>query len=268
MSPRAREVLDAVDLIAAEDTRVTGRLLSHFGIKSPQIPLHEHNELRQVETLLSELTEGRNVALVSDAGTPLVSDPGYRLIAAAHDSGITVSPVPGASAALAALCVSGLPTDRFVFEGFLPSKQARRRKRIAELATMPETIVLYESVHRITATIDDLIHGFGKDHEAFVGRELTKMHEQCVRGPLETLADMLADNRMPQKGEFVIVIGGSGDTRSDAVTADADRVLAVLADALPGKQAVQLAARITGQSGNELYEKMLALKPAGGNDKS
>ena len=268
LSPRARDVLDAVDLIAAEDTRVTGRLLSHFGIKCPQISLHEHNEEQQVGKLLDALRSGANIALVSDAGTPLISDPGYRLVAAAHKAGVPVSPIPGASAALAGLCAAGLPTDRFLFAGFLPSKKGRRPRRIDELANASETIVLYESVHRVRATVDDLADRLGAERRAFIGREMTKMHEQCVRADLGLLANMLADGRIPEKGEFVIVVAGGADVSGDDVVPDAERVLAILAESLPGKQAVKLASRITGQGRNELYAKMLAWQAARNGDET
>jgi 16S rRNA (cytidine1402-2'-O)-methyltransferase len=268
LSPRARDVLEAVDLIAAEDTRVTGRLLSHFGIKCRQISLHEHNEERQVRAVLDTLANGGSVALVSDAGTPLVSDPGYRLIAAAHVAGIPVSPIPGASAALAALCAAGLPTDRFVFEGFLPAKQARRLRRIDALAAVTETIVFYESVHRIGATLNDLVDRFGADRPAFIGRELTKLHEQCVRADLGAIAGMLADGRIPAKGEFVVVVAGAADAGGGNASKDADRVLAILAESLPGRQAVKLASRITGLGRNELYEKMLSMRADDKTNKS
>ena len=268
LSPRARDVLEAADLIAAEDTRVTGRLLSHFGIKCPQISLHEHNEDRQIGALIDALAGGRNVALVSDAGTPLISDPGYRLIAAAHEEGIPVSPIPGASALLAALCVAGLPTDRFEFEGFLPARQKRRLERIDALAHSRRTLVFYESVHRIGATIDDLADRMGRDRPAFIGRELTKRFEQCVRADLGTLAGMLADGRIPAKGEFVVVVGGTGDASDDAGVPGAERVLGILAEALPGKQAVRLASSITGLARNELYEKMLEMRADEKDDNS
>jgi 16S rRNA (cytidine1402-2'-O)-methyltransferase len=268
LSPRAKDVLDAADLIAAEDTRVTGRLLSHFGINCPQISLHEHNEARQIGKVMHTLENGGSVALVSDAGTPLISDPGFRLIEAAHAAGVTVSPIPGASAALAALCAAGLPTDHFVFEGFLPARQARRLRRLDTLAREASTIVFYEAVHRIRATIDDLVTRFGSGRPAFVGRELTKLHEQCVRADLGTIAAMLADGRIPEKGEFVIVVGGIGDSDDSNAAQDADRLLAILAESLPGKQAVKLASRITGLGRNELYDKMLSLRSGEKRDKS
>ena len=262
VSPRAREVLGAADLIAAEDTRVTGRLLSHFGIKTRQIALHEYNEDALVGRLTGKLLEGQSIALVSDAGTPLISDPGYRLLRAAHRAGIRVSPVPGASALITALSVSGLPTDRFAFEGFLPSKKAARLKRLQSVAEEPRTLVFYESVHRIAATIADMIDTFGADRMAFVGRELTKLHEQCVSADLATVAHMLADGRIPEKGEFVVAIDGCGETAASRSEVTLDRLLEALTDELPGKQAVELAARVSGKSRNELYRRMLELKSA------
>jgi 16S rRNA (cytidine1402-2'-O)-methyltransferase len=260
MSPRAREVLRLADLIAAEDTRVTGRLLSNFGIKTPQIALHEHNEESLVERLIGELLEGKSIALVSDAGTPLISDPGYRLLTAAHQAGIRVSPVPGASALVAALSVSGLPTDRFAFEGFLPAKKAARMNRLESLVDESRTTVFYESVHRVADVIADMIRCYGGGRLAFVGRELTKLHEQCVTAELATIATMLEDGRIPAKGEFVVAVRGSEESRADRSDVDVVRLLEVLTEAVSGKQAVELAARISGKNRNELYRRMLELK--------
>ena len=260
LSPRAREVLDAVDLIAAEDTRVTGRLLTHFGIKSRQTALHEHNEATMASKLVSELKAGKSIALVSDAGTPLISDPGFRLLKEAHEAGITVSPIPGSSALVAALSVSGLPTDRFTFEGFLPAKSAARKKRLQSLASETRTTIFYASVHRITDTINDLIGSHGADRNAFLGRELTKLHEQCVSGDLQSIAEGLAERRIPAKGEFVIVVGGAAESADDKNTIDADRLLEVLTEVLPGKQAAAITAELSGRSRNEVYRTMLAVK--------
>lgn len=265
LSPRAREVLDAVDLIAAEDTRVTGRLLMHFGIKSRQTPLHDHNEEAMAAKLIGELQAGKSIALVSDAGTPLISDPGFRLLQEAHRSGIRISPIPGASALVAGLSASGLPTDRFAFEGFLPAKRAARQKRLQLLAGETRTIVFYESVHRIADMIDDLIDTHGPDRRAFVGRELTKLYEQCVSADLQTIANWLADARIPAKGEFVIAVEGAPESTSDESTINADRILEVLTSVLPGKQAVAIAAELSGQSKNDLYRRMLALKKGPGS---
>jgi 16S rRNA (cytidine1402-2'-O)-methyltransferase len=260
ISPRARDVLQAVDLIAAEDTRVTGRLLMHFGIKSRQTALHEHNESAAAPTLIASLKAGKSIALVSDAGTPLISDPGFRLLQEAHRAGITVSPIPGASALIAALSASGLPTDRFVYEGFLPAKQAARRKRLCALATEARTVVFYESVHRVVETVNDLIDTHGADRGAFLGRELTKLFEQCISADLQTIAARLADGSIPAKGEFVLAIAGARESSAEKVSIDSDRLLDVLTAALPGKQAVEIAAELSGQNKNDLYRRMLVLK--------
>ena len=260
LSPRAREVLDAVDLIAAEDTRVTGRLLMHFGIKSRQTALHEHNEEAVAAKLVNELQAGKSIALVSDSGTPLISDPGFRLLREAHKAGITVSPIPGASALVAAVSASGLPTDRFAFEGFLPAKRVARQKRLQSLTGETRTTIFYESVHRVADTINDLVDTHGGARKAFLGRELSKLHEQCVSADLQTIADWLADGRIPAKGEFVIVVEGAPETVSDEMMIDAVRLLEALAGALPGKQAVAIAAELSGQNRNELYRRMLELK--------
>ena len=193
LSPRARQTLANVDLVAAEDTRHTGRLLSHLGLKKRQFALHEHNEARATRALLEQLGDGKSVALVSDAGTPLVSDPGYRLVQAAHAAGIPVSPVPGPSAVTAALSVSGLPTDRFGFEGFPPAKPAARRKWLQARAADDRTLLFFEGVHRIAATLADMVDVFGADRPAFLGRELTKLHEQCTHACLGELLEGLGE---------------------------------------------------------------------------
>ena len=262
LSPRARQTLAEVDLIAAEDTRHTGRLLSHIGVKTPQIALHEHNEARVAQSLIERLTDGKSVALVSDAGTPLVSDPGYRLVQAAHEHGITVSPVAGPSAVTAALSVSGLPTDRFAFEGFPPAKPVARRKWLQERATDCRTLLIFEAVHRIAATLADMVDVFGADREAFLGRELTKLHEQCRRATLGELLDEVSAGTIVSKGEFVIVVRGAQDAASSSV--DADRLLEELAVALPPKKAAAIAARVTGEKRNALYQRLLEIK--GGDD--
>ena len=260
LSPRAREVLARVDLIAAEDTRVTGRLLSHFGITARQTALHEHNEESKATEVIKALKNGKSVAIVSDAGTPLISDPGYRLVRKAHEAGIVVSPLPGPSAALAALSASGLPTDRFVFEGFLPAKKAARRKRLAALDAETRTMVFFESVHRLAACIADMIHTFGAGRAAAIGRELSKMHEQCTSAELASLAAMLADGRVPEKGEFVIVVAGAPAAAQARASLDTDVLLRELSAVLPGRQAAEIAARVSGAKTNALYRKMLALK--------
>jgi 16S rRNA (cytidine1402-2'-O)-methyltransferase len=263
LTPRARQTLAEVDLVAAEDTRHTGRLLSHFGVKTRLIALHDHNEEQAVATILQRLEAGQNVALVSDAGTPLVSDPGYRLVQAAHRNGITVSPVPGASAVTAALSVAGLLTDRFCFEGFLPAKANARKKMLAALVGEERTMVFYESVHRIADALADLCEAFGDDREAFVGRELTKVYEQCLRGSLGSLRQMVEDGTIATKGEFVIVIAGA--VAANDATYDVDLLLRILAGELPGKDAARIAAELTGQKKNALYQRILELKETSGD---
>ena len=210
LTPRARQILNDVDLIAAEDTRHTRRLLSHFNINTRQIVLHDHNEDVSVHKLISILKGGKSVALVSDAGTPLISDPGYRVVCAAHDENIPISPVPGASAVTAALSVAGLPTDRFCFEGFLPNKKVARINRLKQLRNETRTIVFYESVHRIKDTIRNLNEVMGAERNVFLGRELSKIYEQCVSTTLANIQDMIWDGRIATKGEFVIVISKTG----------------------------------------------------------
>ena len=258
LAPRARQTLGDVDVIAAEDTRRTRRLLSHFGIKTPLLALHEHNEDEQAGTLVARLLEGESIALVSDAGTPLVSDPGFRLVQAAHRERIRVSPVPGASAATAALSVAGLPTDRFSFEGFLPAKQAARRQRLAALASETRTMVFYESVHRIQDCLDDMCAAFGADRGGFLGRELTKMHEQMVNASVGEIADMLRAGDIVAKGEFVLVVSGTNETAPTSI--DIDRLLVELADKLPGKEVAKVLARATGEKRNTLYRRLLEFR--------
>jgi 16S rRNA (cytidine1402-2'-O)-methyltransferase len=258
LSARARQTLATVDLIAAEDTRHTGRLLSHLGLKTRQFSLHEHNEARASTTLVEKLLAGVSVALVSDAGTPLVSDPGYRLLQAAHENAIRVVPIPGPSAVTAALSVSGLPTDRFAFEGFPPARPAARRKWLRARAADPRTLLFFESVHRIEATLADMAEIFGADRSAFLGRELTKLHEECRRASLGELMVAVSEGTIPCKGEFVIAVHGADEAA--AASFDADRLLAELAAELPPKKAAAIAARVTGEKRNALYQRLLALR--------
>lgn len=255
LSPRARRTLAEVDFVAAEDTRHTGRLLSHLGVKTRQIALHEHNEARAAAAVIELLKGGKSVALVSDAGTPLVSDPGYRLVRAAHENGITVAPVPGPCAVTAALSASGLPTDRFAFEGFPPPKQAARRKWLQARAADERTLVFFEAVHRIAATLADMADVFGADREAFLGRELTKLHEQCVVASVGELLDAVSGGSIVAKGEFVVAV--SGATRPAGSSLEVDRLLAELLELVPARQAAAIAARITGGRRNALYERIL-----------
>ncbi len=260
LSPRAREVLEQVDLVAAEDTRVTGRLLSHFGIGKTCKAVHEHNEEKVLPGLIAALESGKSVALVADAGTPLVSDPGFRLVRAAHDAGIAVSPVPGPSAPVAALSAMGLPTDRFAFEGFLPAKSGARLSRLQSLVSEPRTLLFFESVHRVADTVNDLAATFGGDRLASVVRELSKLHEQCVTATLDELARMIEEGEIPLKGEFVIGVAGAPGSGEEGDPGSSDALLRELMAALPGKQAAAIVARITGVPRNEVYQRMLAIK--------
>ncbi len=258
LTPRARQTLAEADLIAAEDTRHTGRLLSHIGVKTPQKALHDHNESRVVPALIAALLDGKNIALVSDAGTPLVSDPGYRLVAEAHEKNIDVSPIPGASAVTAALSAAGLPTDRFCFEGFAPNKRIARQAWMRELAAESRTLVFFESVHRVKESISDMIAAFGEDRQAFVGRELSKLHEQCVQESLANIAEKLRSAAIPEKGEFVIVVSGTKEKQESAI--EVGLLIEELAAVLPGKQGAAIVARVTGEKKNSIYARMLALK--------
>ncbi|MDN5937771.1 MAG: 16S rRNA (cytidine(1402)-2'-O)-methyltransferase, partial [Salinisphaera sp.] len=211
LSSRAAEVLRGADLVAAEDTRHSARVLAHVGARRPSVALHEHNEAAMVEGLIGRLHDGARIALVSDAGTPLISDPGYLLVRAAQRAGIAVRCVPGPCAAIAALSVSGLPSDRFVFEGFLPARSAARRRRLEALASEPRTIICYEASHRIAATARDIAAVLGDGRPVTLARELTKIHEQSVFLPAGELPAWLAADDNRRRGEFVLVIGGNDD---------------------------------------------------------
>jgi 16S rRNA (cytidine1402-2'-O)-methyltransferase len=258
LTPRACKTLAAVSLIAAEDTRHTGRLLMHIGCKTRLMALHDHNEEQVLGRIIKVLKDGDSVALVSDAGTPLVSDPGFRLVREAHANSLVVSPIPGASAVTAALSSAGIPTDRFCFEGFLPSKQAARRDALERLASEKRTLVFYESVHRIEASIADMVMAFGNDRAAFLGRELTKMHEQCVQVSLGDLQRKIADKDIVGKGEFVIVVAGSDEEAESPL--EVDRLLRALAKHLSAKDAARVAADATGLKRNALYDRLLQLR--------
>ncbi len=251
VSPRARAVLAKTDVIAAEDTRHTRGLLSSISAESRLIAYHEHNEEHRVPELLARLAAGDSVALVSDAGTPLISDPGWRLVRAAQDAGFAVVPVPGACAAIVALCAAGLPTDRFVFEGFLPRREGPRDERLAALKRERRTLVFYEAVHRIPATLAALVGAFGGERRAALARELTKIHEQIVVGTLTELHARL-DGEIPLLGEFVIVVAGD-TSEAPADLAEAQRVYALLAAEIDPGTALKLTAAITGIARNDLY---------------
>jgi len=252
LSSRAQEVLRSVAAICAEDTRHTGQLLSHFGIGKPLVALHDHNEEAMAQRVVARLLAGESLAVVSDAGTPLVSDPGFRLVRAARAAGVKVSPVPGACAAIAALSVAGLPSDRFVFEGFLPAKGAARRERLQRLAGETGTLVFYESSHRIAESLADMVAAFGGERPAVVARELTKLFETVLDGSLaHLLATVQADDNQ-RKGEFVVMVQGAGDDE-EAKIAEGRRLYATLNEHLPPSTAAKLAAELSGAPRKALY---------------
>jgi 16S rRNA (cytidine1402-2'-O)-methyltransferase len=260
ISTRALDVLRTVALIAAEDTRHSKKLLSHYGIATALFAVHEHNERDVTDKLLRILAGGEDVALVSDAGTPLISDPGFYLVRAARQAQLRVVPVPGPSALIAALSVAGLPTDRFVFEGFLPAKQTARQQRLQALAAETGTLVFYESSHRICDCLSDMAAGLGATRAATVARELTKTFETIKQGTLAELAEWVQADSNQQKGEFVVLVQGAKPRERSSIDAAAEQVLTVLLAELPLKQAAGLAAKITGLSKNVLYQHGLKLK--------
>jgi 16S rRNA (cytidine1402-2'-O)-methyltransferase len=263
LGARARELLRDADLLLAEDTRHTAHLLHACGITRPAGSLesfHEHNERERVPRVLDRLRKGASVALVSDAGTPLVSDPGSPLVRAAIEAGIEVVAVPGPCAIIAALTTSGLPSDRFSFEGFLPARQSARRKALESLAREPRTLVFYEAPHRLGEALDDLARAFGGDRPAAVAREITKRFETTYRGTLAELARRAALDADMNRGETVIVVQGAPQAAAQD-GGDADRVLRVLLDEMPVSQAARLAAKLTGRPRKELYDRALELSP-------
>jgi len=254
---RALAVLSAADVVACEDTRVTAVLLRRFGIAAKLLAYHDHNAARQRPKLLAAMADGRSVALVSDAGTPLVSDPGYRLAAEAREAGHDVVAMPGASSVLTALVVSGLPTDTFLFAGFLPQKTAARKKRLAELASVPATLVFFESAQRVADSLVDMAEVLGRERAAAVARELTKTFEETRRGHLGALAEAYA-SAPPPKGEIVVVVGPPVERAMS--TDDADRLLAALLEDNAVGAAAAEAAAVTGLPRRDLYRRALALK--------
>ncbi len=252
LSPRALDTLKRVDAICAEDTRHTRQLLAHFGLERPLLALHEHNEGDAAAPLVARLLAGDSLALVSDAGTPLVSDPGFRLVRAARAAGVRVSPVPGPSALVAALSAAGLPSDRFVFEGFLPAKAKARREHLQALAAEPRTLIFYESSHRIEETLADMAMAFGEDRPAVVARELTKLFETVLDGGVAELARRVREEANQRKGEFVVLVQGAPEA-ADAKVAEGRRLYARLCEHLPPSTAAKLAADLSGAPRKALY---------------
>ena len=256
ITTRAVEVLRTVDRVIAEDTRHSGRLLAHLGIERPLLSLHEHNEAVAAQRVLDHLQAGESLALVCDAGTPLISDPGFALVRRCRELGIEVVPVPGASALLAALSVSGLPTDRFRFEGFLPRRREARLARLEALREETVTLVFYESSHRILEMLNDLVAVFAAQRNAVLARELTKLHETVISAPLGELLERVRVDENQRRGEFVVLVAG---VDAAVQPMDTDRLLSILLDELPLSQAVALASRISGEKKNQLYQRALAL---------
>ncbi|VAW61356.1 16S rRNA (cytidine(1402)-2'-O)-methyltransferase [hydrothermal vent metagenome] len=258
ISTRAIEVLGQADLIAAEDTRHSAGLMQFYDINTPMQAYHEHNEEHMTPRLIQRLQGGENIALVSDAGTPLMSDPGYRLVRAAHESSIQVSPVPGACAAIAALCACGLATDRFLFAGFPPHKSIARQRFFEELVLQPATLVFYESSHRIVASVSDMQGVFGGERQVTMAREISKTFETIHKCTLKVLPDWLQGDKNQQKGEFVIILAGAVIQGEEQMSELASVLKVLLAD-LPLKQSAQMAAKITGVKKNMAYRLALEL---------
>jgi 16S rRNA (cytidine1402-2'-O)-methyltransferase len=258
MTFRAVRILQSVDVIAAEDTRHTGKLLQHFAIKTPQVSYHEHNRNERLPELLSQLGEGKAIALVTDAGMPGISDPGYELVKACTEAGIQVVPIPGATAVITALSAAGLPTDRFVFEGFLPATGQERLQRLESLQAESKTLILYESPHRLRQTLQDLADGLGKDRRIVLARELTKMHEEFWRGTIE---EAIAHyTRLEPKGEFTLVVAGTELTipvlSEDALKAELQQIMA---QGVSRSQASRQLAQLTKLPRRQLYQLALSL---------
>jgi 16S rRNA (cytidine1402-2'-O)-methyltransferase len=259
MSQRAIEILQSVDVIAAEDTRHSGFLLQHFAIKTPSVSLHDHNELQRSETLLTRLQQGESIALISDAGTPLISDPGYKLVSLVRDHGIPVIPIPGSCAVIAALSASGLPSDRFSFEGFLPSKQGARLQTLEKLAGDTRTLIFYDSPRRLQSTLTDMVEIFGGERRACLARELTKLHETINTKPLAELLNWVKNDANQQRGECVVLVEGAKN-HQDANEVEVNRVLGLLLKELPVKKAAAITSSLLGISKNNAYDMALKLQ--------
>ncbi len=253
LSPRAQQALRDADLIACEDTRHSAALLKHCSIATRTFALHEHNEREASGDLVQRMLDGANIALISDAGTPLVSDPGFRLVRSAREAGIAVSPVPGPCAAIAALSAAGLPSDRFVFEGFLPAKAAARRARLDVLRPETRTLIFYESSHRIVASLADMRQVFGSARLAVLGRELTKLFETVLDGTLQDLCTRVQADTNQQRGEFVLLIAGADEDADAMRLAEGRRVFELLRSELPPSRAAKVASEITGAPRKALY---------------
>ena len=259
MVPRAVQTLQSVSLIACEDTRHSKKLLNHFNIDKPCVAYHDHGDRQMLEKLLLRLENGEDIALISDAGTPLISDPGYRIVAEARVRGISVMPIPGACAAIAALSVSGLPTDSFLFGGFLPAKTGQRKTALNEYKTATETLVFYEAPHRILETVVDMVEIFGQQRQGFLAREISKAFETFLQGTLEQLQQQISLDSNQQRGEIVLVIAGAEEKTAGA-TISAEKVLKLLLKELPASKAASLTAKICGADKKAMYQSALQLQ--------
>ncbi|WP_118129155.1 16S rRNA (cytidine(1402)-2'-O)-methyltransferase [Pseudomonas abyssi] len=257
LTPRALQVLRDVSLIAAEDTRHSARLMQHFGIATPMTACHDHNEREKGLRLVERLLAGDDIALISDAGTPLISDPGFHLVRQAREAGVKVAPVPGACALIAALSAAGMPSDRFAFEGFLPAKAHGRQQRLQALLAEPRTWLVYEAPHRLLECLRDMQQVLGSQRRVLLARELTKTFETLHAAPLDELVAWVAADADQQRGECVLVVEGAPEPEADEVSAQALRVLDLLLAELPVKRAARLAADITGVRKNLLYQVAL-----------
>ena len=256
---RAINVLKEVHLILAEDTRHSRQLLKHLQIEKPLLSLHEHNEEQRISKIKENLSQGYNLALISDAGTPLISDPGYNLISSLREENFNIVPIPGACALIAALCVSGLPTDSFIFMGFLAAKENKRKEQLSNLALERRTMIFYESVYRIKDMLADAITIFGANRIATLAREISKKYETIKKSTLNDLLQSLKENEQQIRGEFVVIITGNFEEKSED-NYDIDHLLSLFMDELPTKQAVNLAVKITGIKKNIIYKKALSMK--------
>jgi 16S rRNA (cytidine1402-2'-O)-methyltransferase len=259
ISARALRILGEVDAIAAEDTRHTGQLLAHFAINTPLFSLHEHNEHARLAQVVARLQAGQSLALVSDAGTPLISDPGFPLVRELRRQGLPVVPIPGTSSILAALSVAGLPTDRFIFEGFLPAKSAARLERLQTVLQEERTLIFLESSHRIAATLADMADTFGAERPGVIARELTKRFEEVYSAPLGELIEWLGADPHRNRGEFVVLVQGAPAVANEVNTLETRQLLTALLEELPMGRAVAVAVKATGLKRKALYELALTL---------
>ncbi len=262
ITQRAIAILSSVDKVCAEDTRNTRKLLTHFGLKKNLVALHDHNERQKIESIVEWLSAGENLALVSDAGTPLISDPGYHLVKALREKGFHIVPIPGASAIITALSVAGLATNKFAFEGFLPAKESGRKQALLQNSESTYTQVYYESSHRIVHSVATMLDVFGENKKVVLARELTKLYEQFFHGTLAELHAWLLDDTQHQKGEFVIMLAATEktETESDSFESSTETLLSVLVEELPIKQAAKIAAKLTGKAKNVLYKQAMTLQ--------